>query len=414
MTETMTKFNKINGAIIAPQGFEAAGIRTGVKRRRKDLAIIYTKKPAVAAGVYTTNVVKAAPLLVTKDIVEKATPVNAVIINSGNANACTGAQGLTNAWEMVEKTQKVLNLPARSVLVASTGVIGVQLQMDKILDGIEEIVTQLGACEQSALNAAEGIMTTDTFVKGVAYEFEISGKTVKIGAIAKGSGMIHPNMGTMLGFVTTDVVISKELLQKALSESTKNTYNMISVDGDTSTNDMVVVLANGCAQNKPIESENSSDYKTFAQALDMVNKHLAKQIVLDGEGATKFLEVNIKGAKDEKSAKILAKSVITSNLVKTAFFGEDANWGRILAALGYSGVEFNPEGVSIEFFAQDKTLLLMKDGTPLEFDEDEAHELLKNKEITINVYMSDGESTASAWGCDLSYEYVRINGEYRT
>ena len=414
MTETMTKFNKINGAIIAPQGFEAAGIRTGVKRRRKDLAIIYTKKPAVAAGVYTTNVVKAAPLLVTKDIVEKATPINAVIINSGNANACTGAQGLTNAWEMVEKTQKVLNLPARSVLVASTGVIGVQLQMDKILDGIEEIVTQLGTCEQSALNAAEGIMTTDTFVKGVAYEFEISGKTVKIGAIAKGSGMIHPNMGTMLGFVTTDAVISKELLQKALSESTKNTYNMISVDGDTSTNDMVVVLANGCAQNKPIESENSSDYKTFAQALDMVNKHLAKQIVLDGEGATKFLEVNIKGAKDEKSAKILAKSVITSNLVKTAFFGEDANWGRILAALGYSGVEFNPDGVSIEFFAQDKTLLLMKDGTPLEFDEDEAHELLKNKEIIINVYMSDGESIASAWGCDLSYEYVRINGEYRT
>lgn len=414
MTETMTQFNKINGAIIAPQGFEAAGIRTGVKRRRKDLAIIYTKKPAVAAGVYTTNVVKAAPLLVTKDIVEKATPINAVIINSGNANACTGAQGLTNAWEMVEKTQKVLNLPARSVLVASTGVIGVQLQMDKILDGIEEIVTQLGTCEQSALNAAEGIMTTDTFVKGVAYEFEISGKTVKIGAIAKGSGMIHPNMGTMLGFVTTDAVISKELLQKALSESTKNTYNMISVDGDTSTNDMVVVLANGCAQNKPIESEDSSDYKTFAQALDMVNKHLAKQIVLDGEGATKFLEVNIKGAKDEKSAKILAKSVITSNLVKTAFFGEDANWGRILAALGYSGVEFNPDGVSIEFFAQDKTLLLMKDGTPLEFDEDEAHELLKNKEITINVYMSDGESTASAWGCDLSYEYVRINGEYRT
>lgn len=414
MTETMTKFNKINGAIIAPQGFEAAGIRTGVKRRRKDLAIIYTKKPAVAAGVYTTNVVKAAPLLVTKDIVEKATPINAVIINSGNANACTGAQGLTNAWEMVEKTQKVLNLPARSVLVASTGVIGVQLQMDKILDGIEEIVTQLGTCEQSALNAAEGIMTTDTFVKGVAYEFEISGKTVKMGAIAKGSGMIHPNMGTMLGFVTTDAVISKELLQKALSESTKNTYNMISVDGDTSTNDMVVVLANGCAQNKPIESEDSSDYKTFAQALDMVNKHLAKQIVLDGEGATKFLEVNIKGAKDEKSAKILAKSVITSNLVKTAFFGEDANWGRILAALGYSGVKFNPDGVSIEFFAQDKTLLLMKDGTPLEFDEDEAHELLKNKEITINVYMSDGESTASAWGCDLSYEYVRINGEYRT
>lgn len=414
MIGTKEKFNKINGAVIAPQGFEAAGIRTGVKRRRKDLAIIYTKKSAVCAGVYTTNVVKAAPLLVTKDIVEKATSVNAVIINSGNANACTGAQGLTNAWSMVEKTREVLNLPQRSVLVASTGVIGVQMQMGKILDGIEEIVTQLGSCEQSALNAAEGIMTTDTFVKGIAYEFEISGKTVKIGAIAKGSGMIHPNMGTMLGFVTTDAVISKELLQKALSDSTKNTYNMISVDGDTSTNDMVIVLANGCAQNKPIESENSEDYKTFAKALDMVNKHLAKQIVLDGEGATKFLEVNIQGAKDEKSAKILAKSVITSNLVKTAFFGEDANWGRILAALGYSGIEFNPDNVSIEFCAGDKSMFLMKEGTPLEFDEDEAHELLKNKEITVNVYMGEGTFSASAWGCDLSYEYVRINGEYRT
>ena len=229
MFGTKEKIKKINGAIIAPLGFEAAGIRTGVKRRRKDLALIYTKNAAISAGVYTTNVVKAAPLLVTKDIVEKGTPINAIIINSGNANACTGAKGLTNAWEMIEKTQKVFNLPQRSVLVASTGVIGVQLQMDKILDGIEEIVTQIGNNEQAALNAAEGIMTTDTFVKGIAYEFEISGKTVKIGAIAKGSGMIHPNMGTMLGFVTTDAVISKEMLQKALSDSTKNTYNMISV-----------------------------------------------------------------------------------------------------------------------------------------------------------------------------------------
>lgn len=407
------KYKKIQGAIIAPKGFECAGIRTGVKRRRKDLTLIYTKKSAISAGVYTTNTVKAAPLLVTKDIIDKATPVNAIIINSGNANACTGAKGLTDAWEMTKKTQEVLNLPERSVLVASTGVIGVQLQMDKILDGIEEIVTQLGSNEQAALNAAEGIMTTDTFVKGVAYEFEISGKTVKIGAIAKGSGMIHPNMGTMLGFVTTDAVISKEMLQKALSQSTKNTYNMISVDGDTSTNDMVVVLANGEAQNKPIEQEND-DYKTFAKALDMVNKHLAKQIVLDGEGATKFLQVQVMGAKDEESARILAKSVTTSNLVKTAFFGEDANWGRILASLGYSGVKFNPEGVSIEFLSGEQSIYLMKDGTPLEFDEQEAHKLLENKEITINIYMSEGEAQATAWGCDLSYEYVRINGEYRT
>ena len=413
MFGTKEKIKKINGAIIAPLGFEAAGIRTGVKRRRKDLALIYTKNAAISAGVYTTNVVKAAPLLVTKDIVEKGTPINAIIINSGNANACTGAKGLTNAWEMIEKTQKVFNLPQRSVLVASTGVIGVQLQMDKILDGIEEIATQIGNNEQAALNAAEGIMTTDTFVKGIAYEFEISGKTVKIGAIAKGSGMIHPNMGTMLGFVTTDAVISKEMLQKALSDSTKNTYNMISVDGDTSTNDMVLVLANGCAKNKPIESE-TDDYKTFAQALDMVNKHLAKQIVLDGEGATKFLEINVFGAKDENSAKILAKSVITSNLVKTAFFGEDANWGRILAALGYSGVKFDPEKVSIEFNSGDKSLYLMENGTPLEFCEETAHEILKNKEITVNVYLNEGNSEATAWGCDLSYEYVRINGEYRT
>lgn len=411
--EKTEKIKKIKGAVIAPEGFEAAGIKTGVKRRRKDLALIYTKKSAVAAGVYTSSAVKAAPLLVTKDIIEKGTLINAIIINSGNANACTGAEGLTNAWEMTLKTQKALNLPERSVLVASTGVIGVQLQMEKILDGIDEIKTQLGCTEQSALNAAEGIMTTDTFIKGVAYEFEISGKTVKIGAIAKGSGMIHPNMGTMLGFITTDAVISKELLQKALSDSTKNTYNMISVDGDTSTNDMVVVLANGEAHNKPIETEND-DYKTFALALDMVNKHLAKQIVLDGEGATKFLEINVKGALDENSAKVLAKSVITSNLVKTAFFGEDANWGRILAALGYSGVKFNPDCVSIEFLSGDKTLSLMKNGTPVEFSEDEAHELLKNKEITVNIFMGEGSASAVAWGCDLSYEYVRINGEYRT
>lgn len=410
---SVEKIQKIKGSIVAPEGFLAAGIRTGVKRRRKDLAIIYTKKSATTAGVYTTNMVKAAPLLVTKDIVEKGTPVNAIIINSGNANACTGGEGLTNSWQMAQKTQQVLNLPERSVLVASTGVIGVQLQMDKISDGIEEIVTQMGNNEQSALNAAEGIMTTDTFIKGIAYEFEISGKTVKIGAIAKGSGMIHPNMGTMLGFITTDAVISKDMLQKALSDSTKNTYNMISIDGDTSTNDMVIILANGEAKNKPIEAEGE-DYKTFAKALDMVNKHLAKQIVLDGEGATKFLEVKIIGAYDENSARILAKSVITSNLVKTAFFGEDANWGRILAALGYSGVEFNPDNVSIEFSAGDSSMFLMKDGLPVDFSEDDAHELLKNKEITVNVYMKEGEAQAAAWGCDLTYEYVRINGEYRT
>ena len=316
--------------------------------------------------------------------------------------------------------ENVLNLPQNTVVVASTGVIGVPLPMDKIKEGITKVSENLENTMQAAGRAAEGILTTDKFIKGIAYEFEIAGKQVKIGAIAKGSGMIHPNMGTMLGFVTTDCAISNEMLQKALSDTTENTYNMISVDGDTSTNDMVVVLANGTAQNPIIETENN-DYEIFKNALNEVNKYLAKQIILDGEGATKFLEVTVLGAKTEEDAKKLAKTVIASNLVKTAFFGEDANWGRVLAAMGRSDAEFDTNKVKIEFiscsdetFEETKSIVMMEHGTPLEFDEDFAHDVLQNKFIKIKITLNDGVASKTAWGCDLSYEYVRINGEYRT
>lgn len=407
------ELKKINGAIAAPIGFSANGINSGVKKRKCDLSLILSSAPCFVAGVFTKNTVKAAPVTYDMEVLKSGNDVRAVVINSGNANACTGKVGYENTHKMAEKTAATLNLNKNEVLVASTGVIGVQLDMEKIQNGIEKIAKTLGREEKNAGNCAEGIITTDTFIKGIAYEIEISGKPVKIGAIAKGSGMIHPNMGTMLGFVTTDCAINQTLLQKALSETTETTYNMISVDGDTSTNDMVLVLANGMAQNSAIENENE-DYFKFKNALEEVNKYLAKQIILDGEGATKFLEVNINGAKTDDDAKKLAKTIISSNLVKTAFFGEDANWGRIIASMGRSGAEFNEQNVKIEFQSDDKHLITMKDGTPLDFDNNYAHELLKNKFITINVTLKDGEAKSTAWGCDLSYEYVRINGEYRT
>ena len=413
MFGTKEKIKKINGAIIAPLGFEAAGIRTGVKRRRKDLALIYTKNAAISAGVYTTNVVKAAPLLVTKDIVEKGTPINAIIINSGNANACTGAKGLTNAWEMIEKTQKVFNLPQRSVLVASTGVIGVQLQMDKILDGIEEIATQIGNNEQAALNAAEGIMTTDTFVKGIAYEFEISGKTVKIGAIAKGSGMIHPNMGTMLCFITTDCAITSEMLSDALHDIVPRTFNRVTVDGDTSTNDMCVVLANGMAENNQIEWKDD-DYTLFYKALYQVCETMARSIAGDGEGASRLITCTVTGARSEETAERLAKAVVGSSLVKAAMFGADANWGRVLCAMGYSKAPFRPEYVDVSFSSDQGEILVCQHGTGVDFDEDLAKKILSQDEVVIAVNLHEGDDQATCWGCDLTYEYVKINGDYRS
>lgn len=411
---------KIQNAIVAPQGFFANAVHSGIKKRRYDLTLIFSEKPCTAAGVFTRNLVKAAPCLVTEEVISKHAGIQAIIVNSGNANACTGLQGIKDAQEMVKEVKNVLNLPHNAVVVGSTGVIGVPLPMDKIKDGIKKVTENLENTQQAAGRAAEGILTTDKFIKGIAYEFELSGKLVKIGAIAKGSGMIHPNMGTMLGFITTDCAITNEMLQKALSSTTENTYNMISVDGDTSTNDMVVVLANGMAKNTIIESENE-DYEIFTQALNEINKYLAKQIILDGEGATKFLEAIITGAKTENDAKKLAKTVIASNLVKTAFFGEDANWGRVLAAMGRSGAEFNTNEVKIEFiscadetFEEFKTIVMMEHGAPLAFDEDFAHEVLQNKFIKIKIVLQDGNASKTAWGCDLSYEYVRINGEYRT
>ena len=408
------ELKKITGAIVAPQGFSANGINSGIKKRKCDLSLILSDSDCTAAGVFTRNSVKAAPLVYDMELLsDSGAKIRAVVVNSGNANACTGAPGLENAKKMAAAAAKALGVAKNSVLVASTGVIGVQLNIEKVEAGIDKLAPTLGCEQKHAGAAAEGIITTDTFIKGVAYEIELGGKVVRIGAIAKGSGMIHPNMGTMLGFITTDCAITQPLLQKALFETTETTYNMISVDGDTSTNDMVVVLANGEAGNAPIDTENS-DYQKFKGALEEVNKYLAKQIVLDGEGATKFLEVNIEGAKSADDAKKMAKTIISSNLVKTAFFGEDANWGRIIASMGRSGATFNPENIKIEFVSEDKSVITMENGTPIEFDNDYAHELLKEKFIKINVTLKDGEAKSTAWGCDLSYEYVRINGEYRT
>lgn len=411
---------KINKAVVAPKGFTANAVHSGIKRRRYDLTLIYSEAACSAAAVYTRNIVKAAPLLVTEEIIAKNSGIRAVIINSGNANACTGKQGLEDARSMVKEVEKVLGLDVDSVLVASTGVIGVPLPMDRIKEGIAEVVKNLEDTQEAAGRAVDGIMTTDLRKKGIAYEFELNGKTVKIGAIAKGSGMIHPNMGTMLGFITTDCAISNEMLQKALSETTENTYNMLSVDGDTSTNDMVVLLANGLADNNEINCENE-DYIKFKEVLEKINVYLAKQIVMDGEGATKFLEAEVIGGKTPEDAKKLAKTIISSTLVKTAFFGEDANWGRVLAAMGRSGGEFSPEKVKIEFIAgkndkweDPKPILLMENGTPVPFEEEHAREVLERKFIKIKITLEDGDATATAWGCDLSYEYVRINGEYRT
>ena len=411
---------KIKNAVVAPKGFTANAVHSGVKKRRYDLSLIYSDAPCTCAGVYTRSIVKAAPLIVTKDIIAKKAGIQAVIINSGNANACTGRQGFDDANSMVKEVEKLLKLCPNTVITASTGVIGVPMPMDKIMTGIHEVVKNLENTQEAAGRCVEGIMTTDLHKKGTAYEFELCGKTVKIGAIAKGSGMIHPNMGTMLGFITTDCAISNEMLQKALSDTTENTYNMLSIDGDTSTNDMVVVLANGLAENPVIDCENA-DYFKFKDILETLNIYLAKQIVMDGEGATKYLEAEVSGAKTKEDARKIAKIIVSSTLVKTAFFGEDANWGRVLAAMGRCGGEFNSEKVRIEFISSKndkwddpKSILLMEQGTPVAFDESLAREVLEKRFIKIKITLEDGKETATAWGCDLSYEYVRINGEYRT
>ena len=405
--------NWITDGITGPQGFSATGIHCGIKRKNKDLTMLFSEKPCSYAGVFTKNIVKAAPVQWNMELLKEKKPIQGIIINSGNANACTGQKGYEDTKAMAKIYGEKMSISQDAVLVASTGVIGQLLPMDKIHQGINEIITDYGKSREYATAAAEGIMTTDTFVKEKSLQVTIGQTTVKISGMAKGSGMIHPNMGTMLSFITTDANIDQETLQILLKETISDTYNMISVDGDTSTNDMVLVLANGMSSNEPIKKD-TDEYNKFKEAFYLLNQELAKLIVKDGEGATKFIEVTVKNMHDKEEARKMAHAVITSNLVKTAFFGEDANWGRILCALGYSGAEFNPNLVDVDYVSQAGNIKLLEQGKPIGFNETYALEILKEKEIKVIVDCHQGEAEVTGWGCDLSYEYVKINGEYRT
>ena len=405
---------QIDGGITAAKGFQAAGVEAGVKyQNRKDMALIYSEMPCVAAGTFTTNVVKAAPVLWDKDIVEKSPFAQAVIINSGIANACTGKQGLDCCKAEADCAGKLLGIPAEAVLVASTGVIGMQIPVDRITAGIEELVSAKQPTSEAGLDAAKAIMTTDTVHKQVAVEVEIDGKTVTLGGMCKGSGMIHPNMCTMLGFITTDVNISKEMLQKAIKTDVIDSFNMISVDGDTSTNDTLLILANKMAGNKEISAEGEA-YDIFCEALHFITTYLAKKMAGDGEGATCLFEAKVVGAASKENARTLAKSVICSSLTKAAIFGHDANWGRILCALGYSGVEFDPEKIDLYFESESGKIHIYGNGVACDYSEDEATKILSDPEVTALVDMHMGTEEAVAWGCDLSYDYVKINADYRS
>lgn len=407
------EFKIITGGITAPKGYLAAGKHIGVKKAKKDLAIIYSEVPALASGVYTKNIVKAAPLVWCQTQIEAGNKIQAIAINSGNANACTGEQGYNDAVKCAQELANSLNIDLSSSLVTSTGVIGVFLPMDKMLAGIKETAKFLSSDEQSAKDCAEAIMTTDTFSKSIALELEIGGKTVKIAGIAKGSGMIHPNMATMLNFITTDVNIEKTLLDKAFKSNIDDSFNMITVDGQTSTNDMAVILANGCAQN-PIIDKEDENYHKFKNALEYILIYLAKSIVKDGEGATKMIECTVSGAKNVKDARELCIAILNSNLVKTAFFGKDANWGRIISAMGATCINFNPSGAKITFTSKKGEITLFENGAPVEFSEEIALEILSEDEIKVNVSLKDGGATATGWGSDLTYDYVKINAEYRS
>ena len=408
-----TGIKKLSGSITSPKGYRATGSHIGIKECKKDLALIFSEVPAKAAGVFTSNIVKASSILWNQKLIQNQNGVSAIVINSGNANACTGEVGMKDTEQMATELASCLGVDKNQVLVASTGIIGVPLPINTIVAGINNTFEKLGNTNSDANLAAEAIMTTDTHSKEISVEFSIDDKKIRVGGMAKGSGMIHPNMATMLSFITTDVNISRELLNKALKKSVDDSYNMISVDGDTSTNDMVILLANGLGGNSEIIEENEN-YYLFKKALHLVNLFLAQEIVKDGEGAKKFIAVKVSGAASKKDARLLSKSVITSSLVKTAFFGEDANWGRILAAMGYSGANFNPIGVSIKFHNGSHSIMLMQDGTPIQFDEELALKILKEKEITVELLLKEGSGEAIAWGCDLSYDYVKINGNYRS
>ena len=407
----MNMIKTIEGGVCAAKGFTASGVHCGVRKNRtkKDISLIYSETKASAAAVYTTNLVKGAPLIVTKQHIEDGY-AQAIICNSGNANTCN-ANGIEIAEGMSLLLAQALGIAQTDVVVASTGVIGQPLSLDPISAGIPELVKTLSA--KGSNDAAEGIMTTDTIKKEIAVEFTIAGKTCKIGGIAKGSGMIHPNMATMLVFITTDCAISPKMLQKALSCDIKNTFIMISVDGDTTTNDMVTVLAHGMAKNDEITSEGE-DFETFMKALNTVNIYLCRAIASDGEGATKLLECKVSGAKDEATAKTVAKSVICSSLFKAAMFGADANWGRVLCAIGYSGADVDVNKVDVSFASDKGRIEVCRNGAGVNFSEELAKEILLEKEIEIIVTLGSGDASATAWGCDLTYDYVKINGDYRT
>ena len=405
---------QINGGVTAAKGYEAASTAAGIKYQgRTDMALIYSQVPCVSAGTFTTNVVKAAPVKWDRQVVDSGAGVQAVVVNSGIANACTGEEGMEYCKETAEAAAKALNIDAAGVLVGSTGVIGMQLPMQKLVDGIQVLAGKKAEGLQSGHDAALAIMTTDTVEKEMAVEIEIGGKTVTIGGMSKGSGMIHPNMCTMLAFITTDAAITKEALQKALSEDVEDTYNMISVDGDTSTNDTAILLANGLAGNQEI-TYASPEYETFKEALHMVNETLAKKMAGDGEGATALFEVKVVGAESIKQAKTLAKSVVCSNLTKAAIAGHDANWGRILCAMGYSGAQFDPEKVDLFFESKAGKLQIIENGVATDYSEEVATKILSEPEITATADIKMGDYSATAWGCDLTHEYININADYRS
>ena len=405
---------QVKGGVTAAKGFEAASTAAGIKYKdRTDMALVYSQVPCVAAGTFTTNVVKAAPVKWDQQVVKSGAKAQAVIVNSGIANACTGAEGFGYCKDTADAAAAALGVAADGVMIGSTGVIGKQIPIDKLTAGIKVLAEKKNDSQENGTEAAKAIMTTDTYEKELAVEIEVGGKTVTIGGMAKGSGMIHPNMCTMLGFITSDVDISKELLQEALSEDIKDTYNMVSVDGDTSTNDTVLLLANGQAGNPKI-TEKNADYEEFKKALNYVNTTLAKKIAGDGEGATALFEVKVIGAATKAEAVTLSKSVVTSSLTKAAIYGHDANWGRILCALGYSGVQFDPEKVDLYFESKAGKIKIIENGVSTGYSEEEATKILSEDAVTAIADMKMGEASATAWGCDLTYDYVKINADYRS
>lgn len=405
---------RIEGGVTAAKGFEAACTAAGLKYKdRTDMALIYSQVPCVTAGTFTTNVVKAAPVKWDQQVVKSGKKSQAVIVNSGIANACTGAEGFGYCKDTADKAGEVLGIDPEGVLIGSTGVIGKQMPIEKLKAGIEALAPKKASTLEAGTEAAKAIMTTDTKEKEIAVTIQVKDTTVTIGGMAKGSGMIHPNMCTMLSFITTDAVITKEALQSALSEDVPDTYNMISVDGDTSTNDTVLLLANGMAENEEITC-GTPEYEEFKAALHVINEYLAKKIAGDGEGATALFEAKVIGAESKEQAKVLAKAIVCSNLTKTAIAGHDANWGRILCAMGYSGAQFDPEKVDLFFESQAGKIQIIENGTAVDYSEEEATKILSEPEVTAIADVKMGQESASAWGCDLTHGYIEINADYRS